>query len=79
MKKKKETMIFDERHLDIIKGLARLKEMQIKDVLYQMLEYSIKNIDEETRTEAEKLGKYLKTAKKKIYFINKKEKSDKDE
>ena len=65
---KKETMIFDERHLDIVKGLARLKEMQIKDVLYQFLEHSINCLDDETKEEAEKLGKYLKTAKKKIYF-----------
>jgi hypothetical protein len=65
---KKETMIFEERHLDIIKGLARLKEMQIKDVLNQLLQHSINALDEETREEAEKLGKYLKTAKKKIYF-----------
>ena len=65
---KKETMIFEERHLDIIKGLARLKEMQIKDVLQQLLEYSINALDDETREESEKLGKYLKSAKKKIYF-----------
>ena len=65
---KKETMIFEERHLDIIKGLARLKEMQIKDVLNQLLEYSINALDDETRNESEKLCKYLKTAKKKIYF-----------
>jgi hypothetical protein len=42
--------------------------MQIKDVLNQLLEYSINALDDETRNESEKLGKYLKTAKKKIYF-----------
>ena len=64
----KKTMIFDKEHLDIINGLARIKRMQIKDVLYQLLEHSINDIDEAVIYEAKKLGKYINTADKKIYF-----------
>lgn len=62
----KKTMIFDKDHLDTINGIARQKHMQIKDVLYQLLEYSLEHI--ENREEARKLGEYLNNSNKKIYF-----------
>lgn len=62
----KKTMIFKQEHLDIINGIARKKHMQIKDVLEQLLEYSVNRID--YKEEARKLGKYLREAEKKIYF-----------
>ena len=62
----KKTMIFEKEHLDIINGIARQKHMQIKDVLYQLLEYSFEHI--ENREEARKLGEYLSNSNKKIYF-----------
>lgn len=40
--------------------------MQIKDVLEQLLEYSINNIS--YKEEARKLGEYLRKSEKKIYF-----------
>ena len=66
--KVKKTMIFEKEHLEIINGIARMKRMQIKDVLYQLLEHSIKNLDETTRNEARALGKYIDNANKKIYW-----------
>lgn len=68
MNKVKKTMIFDKEHLEIINGIARIKRMQIKDVLYQMLEHSINDMDAIVVAEARKLGKYMNDADKKIYF-----------
>lgn len=65
---KHKTMIFDEEQLQIINGLARLKRIQIKDVLYQLLEHSINNLDDEAKKESLKLGKYQQESKRKIYF-----------
>ena len=62
----KKTMIFKQEHLDIINGLARQKHMQIKDVLEQLLEYSMEHLPD--KEEAEKLGEHLRKSKKKIYF-----------
>lgn len=45
----KKTMIFNKQQLYIIFGLSELKGMQIKDVLYQLLEYSINALDSETK------------------------------
>lgn len=64
----KKTMIFEKEHLEIINGLARMKRMQIKDVLSQLLEHSINDLDLSVKEEARKLGKYLNSADKKIYF-----------
>ena len=69
MKEVKKTMIFNQDHLDIINGLARIKRIEIKNTLFQLLRYSINNLDEETREEALRLGKYIREGKKKIYFI----------
>ena len=65
----KKTMIFNQDHLDIINGLARIKRIEIKNTLFQLLRHSINDLDKETREEALRLGKYIREGKKKIYFI----------
>lgn len=59
----KKTMIFKQEYLDIIDGLASINDMQIKDVLNQLLEKSINELDEATRTKALKTGKKSKPVK----------------
>lgn len=59
----KKTMIFKQEYLDIIDGLANINDMQIKDVLNQLLEKSINQLDEATRTKALKTGRKIKPVK----------------
>lgn len=59
----KKTMIFKQEYLDIIDGLADINDMQIKDVLNQLLEKSINQLDEATRTKALKTGRKVKPVK----------------
>lgn len=58
----KQTMIFKQEHLDIIKGLANINDMQIKDVLSQLLDKSINEIKEK---DPKIIDKALKNSKKK--------------
>ena len=64
----KRTMIFKKEYLDIIDGLASINDMQIKDVLNQLLEKSIKELDPKTVEKALKTSKKSKTNDNKSIF-----------
>lgn len=59
----KKTMIFKQDYLDIIDGLAKINNMQVKDVLNQLLEKSINTLDENIRDKALKTGRKPKQTK----------------
>lgn len=59
----KKTMIFKKEYIDIIDGLATIKDMQIKDVLNQLLETGINKLDSKTRERAQKTGEKNKSSK----------------
>lgn len=59
----KKTMIFKQEYLNIIDGLARINDMQIKDVLNQLLGKAINELDEKVRDKALKTGSKQKPIK----------------
>ena len=60
----KKTMIFKQEYLDIIDGLARINDMQIKDVLNQLLEKAINELNEKTKEKAIKEARKNKATDK---------------
>ena len=68
MKEIKKTMIFNQDQLDIINGLARLLQMQIKETLNLTLQKGIDKYDTELIAKAKEVGEKIRCNKTKPYF-----------
>lgn len=64
----KKTMIYQQEQLDIINGLARLLQIQIKDALSLTLQKGIDKYDSELIEKAKEIGEKIRNNNVKPYF-----------
>lgn len=64
----KKTMIFGQEELDIINGIARALQIQIKDSLKMTLQKGFKQYDPEFIEKAKEIGEKIRNSKTKPYF-----------